>query len=505
MNDSEPSQVLVNAPTAVEHWMTPVVIAALVAIGGVTFFHAIPLVVVALLVLLGGIAFLRWPDVTTLFVIGMVYSNLPVVAVQFHGAPRILAPAVLAMLGWPLLHHLWIRQERILLYPVLPYVLCFLVVQLIGALTAIEPATAFAQFVSFVLEGAVLYFLVTNLIRTQRMLRASFWVLTMCGVLMGGAPLLQRFGGLHDSNLGGLAQANTEIGPDATVEEAAIQTRRATGTIGEQNRYAQFMLVLVPIGLSLAASEPSRRLRIIARVATVFALLGAMLALSRGAAIGCVLAVGVAAFLRLIDRSQMKLIFAATLGMLLLLPHYLTRLASIATVGEAMTQDDSGLGQTDGAVRGRLTEMGAALLIFRDHPLVGVGPGMFGKYVQDYGQIVSLRPLGDGRQAHSLPLDIAAENGLFGLLVLTALFFVVTRGLLVARKQALGGNDNRGAHLVTGILLAVILYLTNGLFLHLSYIRYFWLLVALADAASQIVLHGDQGSDALPERLKPAF
>ncbi len=496
--------MLVSVPAVIDHWMTPVVISALVAIAGLTFFQSIPLVVVALLALLGGVAFLRWPDVTTLCVVGLIYSNLPVVAVKFHGAPRILPAAVLAMLIWPLVHRLCIRQERICLYPGLPYLLCFLVVQLIGALLAKDPVTAFEQLVSFVLEGALLYFLVTNLIRTRRMLRASLWVLAMCGVLMGGAPLLQRLVGLSDSELGGLAQKNIELGPNETNVVEAIEAQRAAGTIGEKNRYAQFMLLLVPIGLSLAASESSLRLRNLARVATILALLGAAMALSRGAAVGCILALGVAACLRLIDRSQMKLIVAGTVVMLLLLPHYLMRLESLGSVGGAMTQVNAGVGQTDGAVRGRLTEMGAALLVFRDHLLVGVGPGMFPEYVQDYGQIVSLRPLGDGRQAHSLPLDIAAENGLFGLLVLTVLLIVVARGLLVARKQALGRNDVRGAHLVTGVLLGVILYLTTGLFLHLSYIRYFWLLIALADAAGQIVTHGDQGSDALPERLEPA-
>jgi hypothetical protein len=31
--------------------------------------------------------------------------------------------------------------------------------------------------------------------------------------------------------------------------------------------------------------------------------------------------------------------------------------------------------------------------------------------------------------------------------------------------------------------MALLLYLSTSLFLHLSYIRYFWLLVAIADAA----------------------
>jgi len=46
--------------------------------------------------------------------------------------------------------------------------------------------------------------------------------------------------------------------------------------------------------------------------------------------------------------------------------------------------------------------------------------------------------------------------------------------------------------------VALILYLTTGLFLHLSYIRYFWLLIGLADAISMLTADGDRGDDFLP-------
>jgi uncharacterized membrane protein len=41
------------------------------------------------------------------------------------------------------------------------------------------------------------------------------------------------------------------------------------------------------------------------------------------------------------------------------------------------------------------------------------------------------------------------------------------------------------ANLCTGFFLAIISYMTTGIFLHMSYIRYLWLMLALAFIASQ--------------------
>ena len=43
------------------------------------------------------------------------------------------------------------------------------------------------------------------------------------------------------------------------------------------------------------------------------------------------------------------------------------------------------------------------------------------------------------------------------------------------------------ANLATAFLLALIAYLATGVFLHLSYSRYFWLLMALSGAAIRTI------------------
>jgi hypothetical protein len=41
--------------------------------------------------------------------------------------------------------------------------------------------------------------------------------------------------------------------------------------------------------------------------------------------------------------------------------------------------------------------------------------------------------------------------------------------------------------MATGFLLALVGYLASGLFLHLSYARYFWLVLALGGAAAVVI------------------
>jgi hypothetical protein len=54
------------------------------------------------------------------------------------------------------------------------------------------------------------------------------------------------------------------------------------------------------------------------------------------------------------------------------------------------------------------------------------------------------------------------------------------------------------AYTSASLLLALIAYLSTGVFLHLSYVRYYWLIVAMGSAAVQIFMvprETKQGAD----------
>jgi putative inorganic carbon (hco3(-)) transporter len=426
-------------------------------------------------------------DLATLAVVFILYSNLAVVAVRFHGLPYLVGAAFPALLLIPLARYLLVQRQKLVITPVLPLLGLFLIVQLLGAIFARNVPEATANIVAFVLEGALLYFLITNVVRTPETLRRVVWTLLAAGLLLGGVPLYQQITGTFDHEYGGYGQPGT--GTFRTGEETIegeVRQPRAAGAIGEQNRYAQIMLMLLPLALFRFWGERAPALRLAALLATAVIAAGVTLAFSRGAAVGFVLMLLIMMFLGNIKPYQVAGFLVAAVLLLLALPQYHTRLLSIpnavALFGESSGSEEE---QPDGAIRGRATAMAAAALVFADYPVLGVGPGMFRYYSKEYGNPLGLRFLEGDREAHSLYLGIAADHGVLGLLVFLAILYVVLRDLNHARLRW-AQEQPWLANLATSFFLALIAYMTTGIFLHLSYARYFWLMLGLAAAAAHI-------------------
>jgi O-antigen ligase len=122
-------------------------------------------------------------------------------------------------------------------------------------------------------------------------------------------------------------------------------------------------------------------------------------------------------------------------------------------------------------------------MIFKDHPLVGVGPDMVRYYTQDYSRDIGFRFLTKNPQAHSLFPGVAAESGILGLICFLLILYFPLRDLVRARKRWLVSHPDR-SYLATAFFQVLISYVVTGLFLHLSYQRFFYLMIALAVVAS---------------------
>jgi O-antigen ligase len=253
------------------------------------------------------------------------------------------------------------------------------------------------------------------------------------------------------------------------------------------------MLVLVPLGLFQFWSERSRPRRLAAAAATVLISGGVILTFSRGAAVGFALIVVLMAALRYIRLRQLAVIAAGLVLVLAVVPAYRERLSWLGAVTHlAGTQPASDPNYDSGNLRSRATEVVAAGLVFLDHPVLGVGPGMFPEYYREYAERVQYswlegRVEPEDREAHSLFAGLGAETGALGLALFLGIVVVTLRGLRRARRLALG-RDRELANTTTAFMLAIAAYLATGIFLQLSYQRYFWLLMALAGAATSIAL-----------------
>jgi O-antigen ligase len=429
---------------------------------------------------------LAWPNSATPLVLFVIYSNVAVVAVRFHGLPYLAGAVFPLLLLAPLTVYLVIRRQPIILTPLFPWIVAFVGIQLVGVIFARNIDIALTNVTNMVLEGILLYFLIVNVVRTPPMLRYAVWALLAAGVLLSIFPIYQQLTGTFDNNYWGFAQLSQTgfgIGEESLFGE--VRQFRLAGAIGEQNRFGQVMLMLVPLGILTYWSERSRLLKVLALGAGMMALLAAGLTFSRGGAVGFALVLLAMVFLRIIRPRQFLLVILFAVLLLLALPQYSVRLATLPSAATLLSGDGGSTTEVDGAIRGRTTVMLAAILVTADHPIIGVGPGMFAYYSREYGNQLGIRILEGNREAHSLPLDIAANNGLLGFIAFFGMFYITFRELLRIRERW-RETDPHFADLVTGILLAILTYLTTGLFLHLSYVRYLWLILALGGAAMMI-------------------
>ena len=184
------------------------------------------------------------------------------------------------------------------------------------------------------------------------------------------------------------------------------------------------------------------------------------------------------------------LALAAVLVALVLVvaPDYVLRIESL-TGGTAAVSETSDPAQVDGALQGRATENLAALNAFKDHPILGVGPDQFFRvYSTQYGNQLGLRFLEENRRAHNLYLEMGADLGVVGLLAFLAIVTVTMAHLLILARFWRERRPDLSI-LAMGCLMSLAAYLLSGVFLQLSFQRYFWILIALGNATIWVLRH----------------
>ncbi len=474
--------------------------AGLIAAGA--FVEQQPLVAVAALFTIPCAVYLfRWPDSTIPLVLFLMYSNAVVVAVRFHGVPSLAAMAVPAPLIIPLFYNIVMLKKRIVIGPALPWILAFIGWQLVAAMFSRMPGTAIDGVVGTICEGLLLYVLITNVVRTPQVLKIAVWSLIAAGAFMGSITVYQQMTRSFHTNLGGFGQLSDGRGFEVAEGRGTVRQRRMSGPIGEKNRYAQIMLMLFPLAMSRFWVDRKLSLRGIAVASALLIGMGATLTFSRSGAVAFVLMLVVAVALKVVTKRQIILLGIGGLLVLLSIPQYRVRLATIpAALG--LFNSSAGHDEPDGAMRGRASEMIAAGRMALDFPLFGVGPDCSGFYTREYGQAGGLRHLEGARESHCMYVELPAENGIPGMLIFLSMLAVSLTTLLRLRSQMLTGAALSGLTSIcdehdattreleqtaAALLLAMTGYLVMGIFLHMSYVRYFWIMLAMADTCTHVI------------------
>jgi putative inorganic carbon (hco3(-)) transporter len=446
------------------------------------------------------VAVLVRPELATFAVVFLIYTNAAAVAVKYHGVPYSAGILIPGLLVVPAAFYLFRRRPVVADAPMLTIVF-FLFVQLVSTLFADDKGHALGELTPFIVEGVAIYLLIRNAVRTVNVLRLVVWAMLVAGVLMAAVVIFQEVTATYSKPYMGFGQ----VGRDWFIGHA--KNPRLAGPIGDPNYFAQILLALVPLGLLRFFGERTMFLRLLAAGATGLIAFALTLTFSRGAGIAFLVVIVLMTVFRYVSVAQLIVVVLGLVLLLNFVPAYKERVATLGNIAGGASGGSDG---ADQSVRSRSTEMKAAAYVFIDHPLLGVGPGSFPLYYQEYARRVGLdvhEAAGSGarrgeearRESHSMLLSIAADLGLLGLASFLAIVYLTFRRLNRSRKRWLRSHPE-AANLAASFMLALAAYLTSGLFLTLAFERYFWLLVALAGSAAALDLRGEEAVEPARER-----
>jgi hypothetical protein len=478
------------------------------------------------LIIMGILALmLRWPEMGTLVGIFAIYSNIGVLAMRSQTAiqasagsadqnPRIIVvlAAMALLLLVSLVHQLLIRKEKLIFDRGFVLMSAFFAALLASSFFARDGRLAGARVANYLVEGLVPYFLLTNVVRDFSTLRRATWSLLLAGSLMGGFTLYQRATHTEDRIYGGLAQMGTDVTLTVSGQERSLRPLgtvagsggaegqlRAAGPIGETNRYAQILLVLLPLAALTFRTEHSRTLRTLGLVAGGLILGGLLLTFSRGALLTSVVLLGMMASMRLLKPRH---VLVSVLGVSVLVaafaPAVVTRMATLENLKSLLFHTDYAYRAPDSSAVHRYVLNLATWHVFLDHPIFGVGPGHFAEYYSvPYANRVGLIETTKKYMGHNLYLETLAETGVTGLACLLAIFFVIMHALWKERRHWMQRHPEI-ASWATALFLCLCAYAISAVVAHLSYQRYFWVLVALSSAAARII-HSQREEEGMGE------
>lgn len=426
-------------------------------------------------------------ELATLLFVFILYTNLAVIAIRYHSVPEIVAATYFLLPGLPLAYYIFQQRQRLIFDQPLGLMVIYFLTLMVASISARDMALAWNEIFNYLLEGLLLYFLVVNAIRTPAMLRRVMWVLLLACSVLGAVSLVQELTHTYDNNYGGLSLRREDLDVDAVDFNAYSGARSAGGPFGDENRYGQIMLVVLPLALYLFFVETGPRARLLAAGAAALILGGIVLTFSRGT---FVTLAGLTVLMMLMRFVRAKKILLASAGLVLLisiaLPEYYDQVDTVTSLTNLFSSDSEETRSLDGSFRGRYAQMVAAFTVFLEHPIAGVGPGHFSQYyARKYGNEVGVKYLRSNRRAHNLYVEMIANLGLIGITSFMAIALFMIFRLWQARRRFIISRPDL-AQLAAALILSICAYLGSAMFLHLSFQRYYWFTLAVAGAALQI-------------------
>jgi O-antigen ligase len=335
-----------------------------------------------------------------------------------------------------------------------------------ATLLAADPGVAASETIDLVSYAAVVAMLMMLLDATL-WLRRAVWAVVIGVGLLAVLAVIQQVTKSYGSTYGGFATVL-----------AAGDAMRSAGPLNP-NPFGQVVASAAVLAFYLARTEERRAGRWLAAAIAAACVVAVVYSQSRAALIALLivaLAIGALRGVRLRGLA-LAVCGVIALGPLVLPASLQTRVDALYTAVSA----NAGTPQ-DTSLRGRKSENLAALRMWADHPLIGVGPDNFEVHYEQYSEAIGTDPRPEQRGAHNLYLESLAETGVLGATAFVSVLWLALAGAWRARRQL------RGDHrlLAEGILVALCAFLICAVTLNSAYARYQWIFIGLGLAAGRL-------------------
>lgn len=446
---------------------------------------AIPIVVAI------GLATVSSPRRTAWFIGFTLATNAADVLHQRFGVVEYTTLLAAAALGFGLLQLMTslprLRRPRTLPLGVATAVTVAVASALAGPFVASQPEISI-EAVNRLLINLFLAAAVLTVTRRPPTIVALLKGFVVGAVVLGMLTTVQAVTGLQDQHLFGFARWSAEEIAGFTGESF-----RATGAFRDDaNQYGQVLVMAIgcAIGLGWLRQEgdqsPFARQVLARRGAVAVMAIAVTQTASRTALLALAVVLCMAMVAARPSPRQWSLV-GLTAMVLTVGPFGVGgRLASLGAVVGALFDSNIAVESSAG---GRLSVMASAVAMFADHPLLGVGYGAYSDRYLEYSRAVGLETRERDLSAHSLPLEVLAEEGLLGATAWFAFVVFASVALVRIRHTTVGQS----------LLYMTVAYMATGLLLHDIYGRLRWSLVALLFHAARMA--GSRVSDFRPLRV----
>jgi len=351
------------------------------------------------------------------------------------------------------------------------------------------------------LTGPLLYFIVTNNISDNRQISRILNILLIIGGLFGVYGILQY------------------NGIDFAFWSGNIGRQNVFGLFGNVNYFAEYMIVPLPLAISLFFTVQNRTHKILLLVG-ILAIGGSLIfTFTRGS----YLAIGISSlfmfFLYLVSQGknftkEHKKIFIIILALIILVTFLFAIPNSLNKPGTVISKIEGRISISqltkDTSLKRRIAIWKFTGMMIKDHPILGSGLGTF-KYNSlsyqakffDQGENRRLYPHGFADKAHNEYLQLWAELGIIGLgIFLWLIVSYFNYGIKFLKR--IQNRYKQG--MIIGLMGSIVAVLVDGIFgfpLHLpATIALFWLVLALTVATIKIEVHAEE-DNSLKKKSNP--